>query len=185
METNAPAASLPRFEVGRAKDPVLKSLRFLSHGTLESRDLEKTRAFYEHCLGLETVRTSPVSLMIRLGGDNTIAIVQSKKKAEMSLLNHNGLDVATREDVDECYRLLESVKEQWDIKKITRPVDQHGTYSFYFRDLDDNWWEILVNPPGGYGWMFDQDGDLESWGAGEHDKSNPNAFKGIRRRRKA
>ena len=30
-------------------------LKFLSHGTLESRELEKTRRFYEECLGLEVV----------------------------------------------------------------------------------------------------------------------------------
>jgi len=33
---------------------------------------------------------------------------------------------------------------------------QHGTYSFYFRDADDNSWEILANPPGGYSWMFER-----------------------------
>ena len=27
-------------------------------------------------------------------------------------------------------------------KKLTKPVDQHGTRSFYFTDPDDNWWEI-------------------------------------------
>ncbi|HEX9431604.1 MAG TPA: hypothetical protein VF936_02335, partial [Burkholderiales bacterium] len=69
-------------------------LKFLSHGTLESRELEKSRQFYAECLGLETIRTSPHSLMIRLGGDNTIAVVQNPKKNAMALLNHNGLDVA-------------------------------------------------------------------------------------------
>ncbi|HKQ28457.1 MAG TPA: VOC family protein, partial [Burkholderiales bacterium] len=78
----------------------LDCITFLSHGTLESRDLEKTRAFYEQCLGMQTIRTSPVSLMIRLGGNNTIAVVQNPRKPEMPLLNHNGLDVPSREDVD-------------------------------------------------------------------------------------
>ena len=31
---------------------------------------------------------------------------------------------------------------------------QHGTYSFYFWDADDNCWEILSNPEGGYDWLF-------------------------------
>jgi len=156
-------------------EPALKCLKFLSHGTLESRDLEKTRAFYEECLGIETVRTSPISLMIRLGGDNTIAIVQNPKKPPMPLLNHNGLDVATRAEVDECHRVLEEMKQRWDIKKVTKPADQHGTYSFYFSDCDENWWEILVNPAGGYSWMF-QGHDLERWGAGK-DESNPNDYR--------
>jgi catechol-2,3-dioxygenase len=44
--------------------PALK-LRFLSHGTLESRDLAFSRRFYEEFLGLEVVQTSPISLLIR------------------------------------------------------------------------------------------------------------------------
>ena len=157
--------------------PELDRIRFLSHGTLESRDLEKTRRFYEECLGIEALRTSPRSLMIRLGGNNTIAVVENPRKADMPLLNHNGLDVATREDVEHCHRVLEANKEKWGIAKITRPADQHGTYSFYFSDLDGNWWEILTNPPGGYAWMFSQGSDLKAWGAGEGDQVNPNAFK--------
>jgi len=152
-------------------------LKFLSHGTLESRDLEKTRRFYEECLGLDTIRTSPRSLMIRLGGDNTIAVVENPRKGSMGLLNHNGLDVASRAEVDDCYRILEEGKERWGLKKITKPADQHGTYSFYFSDLDDNWWEILANPAGGYSWMFAQGRDLAAWGAGHGDELNPNQFK--------
>ena len=76
--------------VETAKDPALK-LNFLSHGTLESKDLEKARDFYTEFLGLEVVRTSPISLLLRLGGDNTIAVVEQKKRDEerMPLLNHN------------------------------------------------------------------------------------------------
>src|SRR5262249_49469771 len=43
--------------------------RFISHGTLGSKDLEASRRFYEEFLGLEVVRTSNVSLMVRLGGN--------------------------------------------------------------------------------------------------------------------
>jgi len=152
-------------------------LKFLSHGTLESRDLEKTRRFYEDCLGLDTIRTSPRSLMIRLGGENTIAVVENPRKEAMALLNHNGLDVASREEVEQCHRILEEGKDRWGLKKITKPADQHGTYSFYFSDLDDNWWEILANPAGGYSWMFSQGRDLAAWGAGQGDAVNPNQFK--------
>ena len=72
--------------------PALKT-RFLSHGTLGSKDLEKTRQFYEEFLGLEVVRTSPVSLMIRLGGQHVYAVVLTKNKEKMPRCYHNGLDV--------------------------------------------------------------------------------------------
>jgi catechol 2,3-dioxygenase-like lactoylglutathione lyase family enzyme len=156
-------------------EPALK-LKFLSHGTLEALDLDKTRQFYEEFLGLDVVRTSPISLMIKLGGRNTIAVVKSKKRGEMPLLAHNGLDVGTREEVDKAYEIVMRDKDKWGITKVTKPIDQHGTRSFYFLDLDNNWWEILCNPEGGYSWMFDKGKDIAEWGAGEQKGFNPNDY---------
>ncbi|HYA45954.1 MAG TPA: VOC family protein [Burkholderiales bacterium] len=60
-------------EALRAKNrPAIKS-QFLSHGTLSSKNLEASRRSYEEFLGLEAVRTSPVSLMVRLGGHHVYA----------------------------------------------------------------------------------------------------------------
>jgi len=147
--------------------PALK-LNFLSHGTLESKDLDFARQFYEEFLGLDVMQTSKISLMIRLGGDNTIAVVKTKNKTPMSLLNHNGLDVLTKEDVDEAYRITLEQQEKWHLTKISKPLLQHGTYSFYFWDADENCWEILTNPKGGYGWLFAL-GDMD--GKGTHDRN--------------
>ena len=134
-------------------DPALK-LYILSHGTLESRDRAFSRRFYEEFLGLEVVQTSPISLLVRLGGNNTIAVVYSKRQRHMDLLNHNGLDVRTKEEVDEAHRIVCEQAEKWRLTKITKPCLQHGTYSFYFWDADENCWEILTNPEGGYGWLL-------------------------------
>src|SRR5271163_2124938 len=90
----------------RAVEPTLK-LKFLSHGTLESKNLDFTRKFYEEFLGLEVMRSSKVSIWCRLGGQHIYVVVQvvEGKKSEMTFLNHNGIDVETEADVDECYRL--------------------------------------------------------------------------------
>jgi len=136
---------------------------FISHGTLGSKDLAATRKFYEEFLSLEVVQTSPISLMVRLGGPHVYAVVQAKTKDVMDRLYHNGLDVATDEDVDEAYRTVLAQQEKWGLHKITKPSERHGTYSFVFWDLDDNCWEILSNPKGGYTWIFEQ-GDLEGKG---------------------
>ncbi len=150
-------------QVETATEAALK-LKFLSHGTLESKDLERARRFYTEFLGLEVVRTSPISLLIRLGGANTIAVVeQPKRDAEMPMLNHNGLDVETQEEVDAAHETVVAQAEKWGLRKISKPKLQHGTYSFFFWDMDDNCWEILTNPPGGYSWLFEQ-GDLEGKG---------------------
>jgi len=148
-------------------EPALK-LNFLSHGTLDSRDVDFSRKFYEEFLGLEVVQTSKISLLIRLGGDHVIAVVKSKKIGEMNLLNHNGLDVLTKEDVDEAYRVVTEQAEKWRLTKISKPLLQHGTYSFFFWDADDNCWEILTNPEGGYRWLFEL-GDQT--GKGHHDRN--------------
>ena len=142
--------------------------RFISHGTLGSKDLAQTRRFYEEFLGLEVVQTSPISLMIRLGGDHVYAVVQVKDKPEMPRIYHNGLDVETPQEVDEAYRTVLANQETWGLHKATRPVAQHGTYSFMFWDIDDNCWEILSNPPRGYRWIFEQ-GDQAGKGHLEHE----------------
>ena len=154
-------------QVSQSEAPLLK-LNFLSHGTLESRDLELSRKFYEECLGLQVVRTSNISLLIKLGGDNTIAVVQSPKKEKMPILNHNGLDVESQEEVNVAHELLAKHKDRWGVTQITKPALQHGTYSFFFCDIDENWWEILTNPRRGYAWLFEK-GDQE--GRGHMDKS--------------
>ena len=139
----------------------------ISHGTLGSKDLEATRRFYEEFLGLEVVRTSPVSLMIRLGGNHVYAVVYTKKKERMPRLYHNGLDVETDADVDEAWHRCHDEAAKWGLHDVTKPIARHGTYSFLFWDADDNAWEILSNPQGGYTWIFAQ-GDLE--GRGHFDK---------------
>ena len=73
----------------------------------------------------------------------------------MNLLNHNGLDVETKEEVDAAHKIVMEQAEKWKITKISKPYLQHGTYSFFFWDADDNCWEILTNPEGGYRWLFE------------------------------
>ncbi len=157
----AEQATTPAVET--AAEPALK-LNFLSHGTLESKNLDRARAFYTDFLGLQVVRTSPISLLIRLGGPNTIAVVEQKNRTEeMPMLNHNGLDVETQEEVDSAHETVVAEAEKWGLHRISRPKLQHGTYSFFFWDMDNNCWEILTNPQGGYSWLFEK-GDLSGKG---------------------
>ena len=144
------------------RQSVIRS-RFISHGTLGSRDLDRTRKFYEEFLGFEVVRTSKISMMVRCGGDHIYVVVKRADFAEMERINHNGIDVETDAEVNEAFDAVNAAAVDWGLKKITKPVFQHGTYSFHFTDGDGNAWEILSNPKGGYQWLFDQ-GDLEGKG---------------------
>ena len=125
--------------------PRIKST-FISHGTLASKDLDATREFYEEFLGLEVLRTSKISLMVRLGGNHTYAVVKSGALPQMPRLNHNGIDVASDEDVDAAHQAVLEDAEKWGLTEVTKPREQHGTYSFHFWDRDGNAWEILSNP---------------------------------------
>jgi len=148
---------------GRAGRKPALAPNFLSHGTFECREIAKTRQFFEEFLGLDVIQTSNISLLIRLGGSHCYAVVESKDKAPMPFLYHNGLDVASEAEVDAAYETVLAAAERWNLSRITKPAVQHGTYSFYFWDLDDNCWEILCNPEDGYSWLFDK-GDQQGRG---------------------
>jgi catechol 2,3-dioxygenase-like lactoylglutathione lyase family enzyme len=135
-------------------EPVLK-LKFLSHGTVESRDIQRARQLYEEVFGFEVRQTSATSLMMRLNSVTTIACVETKGPTKAGVFSHFGMDVATRDEVDAAYKTISKLKDELGLEKVTKPVDQHGTYSFYTIDFDGNWWEILTNPDGGYSYIFD------------------------------
>ncbi len=137
--------------------------RFLSHGTIETRDLQRARSFLEEMFGFEVRQTSKISLMLRLNSTTTIACVQTKGPTKAGLYSHFGLDLETREQVDQAYATAKRLQQAYGIKKLTQPTDQHGTYAFYIVDADENWWEILTNPPNGYSYVFDLEEEQRSW----------------------
>ena len=147
----------------RSAQKSLLKPRLLSHGTVECHDLERAKQFYSEFLGFDVVQTSAISLMLRLNSTTTIACVQTKGETAAGIYSHFGLDYESREEVDEAYRLATAEKNKYGIQKITRPVDQHGTYSFYIIDVDGNWWEILTNPEGGYSYVFDLEEETRGW----------------------
>jgi catechol 2,3-dioxygenase-like lactoylglutathione lyase family enzyme len=126
--------------------PIVKSTQ-LSHGTLEIRHFAASRRFYEEFLGLECVRHTKPAMCIRKGSAWHIICVEVGDKVHpQHIMNHWGIDVASREEVDLAYRAALEHQKTYGIKKVTRPGDQHGAYSFYIEDLDSNWWEIQHAP---------------------------------------
>ncbi|SDI69750.1 Glyoxalase/Bleomycin resistance protein/Dioxygenase superfamily protein [Paraburkholderia steynii] len=124
------------------QDSVIKPY-VLGHGTLACRDINETRAFYKEFLGLETVRHGPRSFAVRLGMKFHIFSVEIGDEIEpVPFLNHWGLDVTSKEEVDAAYEKTVALKEKYKIRQITEPALQHGVYSFYLEDMDYNWWEV-------------------------------------------
>ena len=144
-----------RITTSHRTDAPLIPISMISHGTLSCIDLEETRRFLEEVLGFEIVQYSPMSMCARKGTDHTYVILETGKPGHMQLLDHNGLDVPTREDVEAAHERLTAVKEQYGIRRITPTKQQHGSYSFYFEDRDSNWWEIVQASNRGYSFTFE------------------------------
>ena len=152
---------MPAITERSTKAPLLKTRR-MNHGTLHCRDIVKTRRFYEEVLGLDVIQPSPMSLMIRKGTDHVYAVVEMPNApgGDMSMLNHNGFEVDSPEEVDTAYAQIMAIKDEWGLKKVMAPKTMHGDHTFYFMDFDGNWWEIVAVRQGGYVADFD---DKENW----------------------
>lgn len=119
----------------------------LSHGTMEVYSLKESRKFYEEFLGLECVRHAKPGMAVRCGLKfHIIAVEVGEGVHPVNVLNHWGMDVATKEQVDEAYAAALKYQEKYKIRQVLKPVMQHGVYSFYMEDLDHNWWEIQYYP---------------------------------------
>lgn len=143
-----------------ANEPLLRLSR-LNHGTLECVDIVRTRRFYEEVLGLEVIQSSLRSMMIRKDTQHVYAVVETGRATDMPMLNHNGFEVGSVAEAEAAYEILTKVRDEYGIRKIQKPHHSHGDTSFYFQDMDGNWWEIVAVRPGGYVRDFEeQDYDL-------------------------
>ena len=115
----------------------------MSHGTCECYDMKATRRFYEEFLGLQCVRHAKPAMVFRCGLKFHVVCVEVGDKVHpCSVLNHWGVDVQSKEEVDHAWQMAREFKEKYQIRQVLDPVLQHGVYSFYLEDLDHNWWEI-------------------------------------------
>lgn len=115
----------------------------LTHGTMECQDLKKTREFMEDFLGFECIRHAPVGMLMRCGMKFHIVVLEMGDKVRPNTVaNHWGVDVHTKEEVDEAHAKLVELKDYYGIKQIGTPQMQHGVYAFYFECMNSSWWEI-------------------------------------------
>lgn len=138
----------------RAANPVVHTSHLLC-GTLLARDLSRARRFYEEFLGLECVDLSPERMLARqkthrIPGQRpfVLDIRRDHRIANpQRVFHHWGLDLDSKAAVDQMHRLLTDRKDELELQQILETRFQHGAYSFYFSDRDDNWWEFQYLPP--------------------------------------
>lgn len=132
-------------------EPLL-DLNFLSHGTLLMDDLDASRRFFEDFLGLDVVRTSKVSMAIRLNSDTCVACVELSKAVRLPgreyLRYYNiGLTVGDAADVARARELALEHKDAYAMRGIGDTEDENGRVSFLIEDLDGNFWQIMNDQP--------------------------------------
>ena len=89
----------------------------LSHGTMEVYNLKESRKFYEEFLGLECVRHAKPAMVVRLGLKfHIVAVEVGSAVHPVNVLNHWGMDVRAREDVDDAYEKALKYKEKYKIR---------------------------------------------------------------------
>ena len=134
---------------GRAEVPAVEATSIVPPGpvayvTLESADLDRTAHFYREFIGLDVVHKEGALHCAEPGGVNVIVVPAQQDLVPQSVLNHHGLtlDEGDRSGVERAFELITEHSDRWGIKKVQQITDQHGSYSFYFQDLDTNWWEV-------------------------------------------
>jgi catechol 2,3-dioxygenase-like lactoylglutathione lyase family enzyme len=130
-------------------------LRGLWHIALRVQNMARSRTFYQEVLGMKVVwEPDPDNIYLSLGQDNLalhqlpqgqslIQHDQPSPSAAVSPLDHFGIIVDRKEDVD----LMAKRMEQASIP-LVKPVRLHrdGSYSFYIEDPDRNVIQILYLP---------------------------------------
>jgi catechol 2,3-dioxygenase-like lactoylglutathione lyase family enzyme len=91
----------------------------LTHGTMLSRNLNNTRKYYEEYLGLEVVRHAKPAMMVRLHSDMyVVCVCIGERVPQQHVLTDWGLNVSTKEEVDQAYEKAQALKEVYGIRKI-------------------------------------------------------------------
>ncbi len=95
----------------------------LSHGTMEVYNLKDSRKFYEEFLGLECVRHAKPAIVVRLGLKfHIVAVEVGANVHPMNVLNHWGMDVKTKEEVDDAYEKALKYQDKYKIRQVLKPV---------------------------------------------------------------
>jgi catechol 2,3-dioxygenase-like lactoylglutathione lyase family enzyme len=133
---------------------------FLSHGTLESRDLTLSKRFYKEFLGIGCVRHCEPAANFHHGGDWIVVCVGVGGQIHPQGRDYRWcLDLATPEVVDEARQRAIDRGQDYGVQEIGPVEEADGVRSFVLRDLDGNWWELAHRPEDYFERKFAAPGD--------------------------
>ncbi len=122
-----------------------------THTTLEVADLSRAVRFYREVLGLQTHFNGPRSGHFIDSRGSYAAFLELRKRVVQPFLNFYARPVVDAATVDAVHARICAVQAEWAIAEITTPAREDparfgvGTYGFYLKDADGNWWRVEEN----------------------------------------
>ena len=122
-----------------------------THTTLECVDVAESMRFYREVMGLATVRRLKMAAVFRATNGLIAASVQVPRPAPQPLLNFYARPVRDRVQVGAAHAAITEAASRFGIQQITGPAEEDparfgvGTYGFYVKDRDGNWWRVEEN----------------------------------------
>jgi len=130
--------------------PVVDGAR-TTHTTLECLNVVESLGFYRDVMGLRVHQLAPgVGQVMDSKGQYTV-VLQNANPGPQPFLNFYARPVPEPADVDAVHAKISAVRDAYRIAEITVPAREDaarfgvGTYGFYVKDLDSNWWRIEEN----------------------------------------
>jgi catechol 2,3-dioxygenase-like lactoylglutathione lyase family enzyme len=130
--------------------PVIESAK-ATHTTLETASVPRAMRFYKEVLGLRTHQVlEKAGHLIDTRGVYA-AYIELPKRGPQPFLNFYARPVPDAAAVDAVHARISAVQGEWGIQEITAPAREDptkfgvGTYGFYLKDADANWWRIEEN----------------------------------------
>ncbi len=124
----------------------------LKYGHYECSSLKETIPVFTDLLALEVVEKGPRQVVVKHPNTDWHLVVHEAgpEASDKPVMNHYGVRVECREEVDAAWKYVSERKEKYRLGKITKPRETHLAYSFYFKEPGGNYWEIECYLPEAY-----------------------------------
>ena len=111
---------------------------------MECRFLKETIPVLTDLLAFEIVSEEDGQVSVKHPNTDWLLIVHEGGPAapDKQMLNHYGVRVASRKEVDAAHEYLTAHQAEYGLHQIGRPSYSHGSYSLYFLEPGTNGWEI-------------------------------------------
>ena len=121
----------------------------LIYGHYECRNLNETMPVLTELLGLEVAGEKGRAIVMKHPNTDWRLMVREGEPnaANKPLLNHYGVRVRFREEIDRAFEYLTANKEKYHLAQVHKPKEHHVAYSFFFLEPGGNYWECEYHEP--------------------------------------